>query len=71
MVSDGRALIETALRLKPEVIVADIAMPILNGLDAARRIKELSPNQIHLSYHASTIQTWRLRRSNLGPSPSS
>jgi DNA-binding NarL/FixJ family response regulator len=43
IVSDGRALIETALRLKPEVIIVDIAMPILNGLDAARRIRELSP----------------------------
>jgi DNA-binding NarL/FixJ family response regulator len=44
MVSDGRALIEAALKLKPEVIVVDVAMPILNGLDAARRIKELTPN---------------------------
>jgi len=44
MVPDGRALIEEALRLRPEVIVADVAMPILNGLDAARRIKELTPN---------------------------
>jgi DNA-binding NarL/FixJ family response regulator len=44
MVSDGRALIEAALRLRPEVIVVDVAMPILNGLDAARRIKEHTPN---------------------------
>jgi len=44
MVPDGRALIEEALRMRPEVIVADVAMPILNGLDAARRIKELTPN---------------------------
>jgi DNA-binding NarL/FixJ family response regulator len=44
MVSDGRAMIEAALRLKPEIIVVDVAMPILNGLDAARRIKELTPN---------------------------
>ena len=41
--SEGRALIEEALRLRPEVIVADVAMPILNGLDAARRIRELAP----------------------------
>ena len=44
MVPDGRALIEEALRLRPEVIVADVAMPILNGLDAVRRIKELTPS---------------------------
>ncbi len=44
MVPDGRALIEEALRLRPDVIVADVAMPILNGLDAARKIRELTPN---------------------------
>ncbi len=44
VVSDGHALIEAALRLKPEAIVVDVAMPILNGLDAARRINALLPN---------------------------
>ena len=43
LVSDGRALVDAALSLRPEVIVVDVAMPILNGLDAARRIKELTP----------------------------
>jgi DNA-binding NarL/FixJ family response regulator len=43
VVSDGRAMIEAAVRLKPDVIVVDVAMPLLNGLDAARRIKELAP----------------------------
>jgi DNA-binding NarL/FixJ family response regulator len=44
VVPDGQALIEAALRLKPDVIVADVAMPILNGLDAVRRIKKQAPN---------------------------
>ena len=44
VVPDGRALIEAALRLKPDVIIADVAMPVLNGLDAARRIKEQNPS---------------------------
>lgn len=44
VVSDGRALIKAALDLKPDIIVADVAMPVLNGLDAARRIKEQAPN---------------------------
>ncbi len=39
-VTDGRALVEAAGRLKPEVIVLDIAMPQLNGLDAGRKIKQ-------------------------------
>jgi DNA-binding NarL/FixJ family response regulator len=44
VVGDGRALIEAARRLGPDVIVADVSMPILNGLDAARRIKVEAPN---------------------------
>jgi len=44
VVPDGRALIEAALRLKPDIIIADVAMPVLNGLDAVRRIKEQAPN---------------------------
>lgn len=37
-VTDGRALIEAARRLQPDVIVADISMPMLNGLDACERL---------------------------------
>jgi DNA-binding NarL/FixJ family response regulator len=37
-VGDGRALIEAADRLKPDVIVLDISMPLMNGLEAARYI---------------------------------
>jgi DNA-binding NarL/FixJ family response regulator len=33
-----------AMRLQPDVIVVDVGMPLLNGLDAARRIKEHDPN---------------------------
>ncbi len=43
IVSDGRELIAEAPRLKPDVIVLDIGMPLLNGLDAAERLKELLP----------------------------
>jgi DNA-binding NarL/FixJ family response regulator len=42
-VADGRAMLEAAVRLKPDVIIADISMPLLNGLDAARRIREQAP----------------------------
>jgi DNA-binding NarL/FixJ family response regulator len=35
---DGRALIEAAAKLQPEVIITDIAMPLLNGIDAAQAI---------------------------------
>lgn len=36
---DGRQLVSEAVRLKPDVIVLDVAMPHLNGLEAARQIK--------------------------------
>jgi DNA-binding NarL/FixJ family response regulator len=39
--SDGRSLVVEAQRLKPDVVVLDIAMPLLNGLDAGRQIKQL------------------------------
>jgi DNA-binding NarL/FixJ family response regulator len=42
-VSDGRALLAMAAELKPDVIVLDIAMPLLNGLDAARQLKKTMP----------------------------
>jgi DNA-binding NarL/FixJ family response regulator len=38
-VSDGRAVVEAAETLKPDVIVLDISMPLLNGLEAGRQIK--------------------------------
>lgn len=42
-VADGRALVEMAPQLKPDVIVVDIAMPLMNGLEAGLRLKELMP----------------------------
>jgi len=42
-VTDGRSLITEAIRLKPDVIIADVGMPLLNGLDAARRVREQIP----------------------------
>ncbi len=38
-VSDGRALVAAADQLRPDIIVLDISMPLLNGLEAARQIK--------------------------------
>jgi DNA-binding NarL/FixJ family response regulator len=42
-VADGRALLEAAPRLRPDIVVLDIAMPLLNGLDAARQLKREMP----------------------------
>jgi DNA-binding NarL/FixJ family response regulator len=40
VVGDGRALIEAARKLRPDVIVADITMPHLNGIDALAQLKQ-------------------------------
>ncbi len=42
-VADGRELLKTAEALRPDVVVLDISMPKLNGLDAGRRLRELLP----------------------------
>jgi DNA-binding NarL/FixJ family response regulator len=42
-VADGRALLEAAPDLRPDIVVLDIAMPLLNGLDAGRRLRRLMP----------------------------
>jgi len=39
----GMRLLEVASKLRPDVIVLDIAMPLLNGLDAGRQVKEMVP----------------------------
>lgn len=54
-VTDGRALLDAALRLKPDLILLDITMPLLNGLDAAVQIKRHLPSVklIFLTMHDS------------------
>lgn len=42
-VADGRALLAAAPRLKPDVIVLDIVMPLMNGLEAARQLRGIVP----------------------------
>jgi DNA-binding NarL/FixJ family response regulator len=43
-VSDGRALVEQAIKMKPDLIILDITMPLLNGIDAAAQIRKSLPN---------------------------
>jgi DNA-binding NarL/FixJ family response regulator len=38
-VTDGRMLVEAFARLHPDIVVLDIAMPLLNGLDAGRQLR--------------------------------
>ena len=41
-VSDGHALVRAAAQLKPDVVVVDVAMPVLNGLDAGQQVMQES-----------------------------
>jgi DNA-binding NarL/FixJ family response regulator len=43
-VTDGRALVEEFSRLHPDVVLLDVAMPLLNGLDAGRQLKAQRPS---------------------------
>jgi DNA-binding NarL/FixJ family response regulator len=53
-VEDGRTLVSEAERLRPELVVADISMPNLNGIDAARQIKKINERIliVFLTMHA-------------------
>ena len=42
-VGDGRALLRVAPELKPDVVLVDLNMPLLNGLDASEQLKQLLP----------------------------
>jgi len=55
MVEDGRALLEAAERFKPDLILVDISMPLLNGLDAVRQLRKSQPDVklLFLTMHAS------------------
>ena len=44
IVEDGRAMIDAARKLRPDVIVADISMPHLNGIDALAHLKRENPD---------------------------
>jgi DNA-binding NarL/FixJ family response regulator len=55
-VGNGQALIDEALRLNPDVIIVDISMPVLNGLDAVRRLNQnnIGSKVVFLTMHADT-----------------
>ena len=55
-VGNGQALVEAAIRLKPDIIITDISMPILDGIEAVDRLKELGCTSriVFLSVHSDT-----------------
>jgi DNA-binding NarL/FixJ family response regulator len=61
VVEDGRTLVESAAKLRPDVIVADISMPHLNGIDAMAQLKKDNPSVrvVLLTMHQDTAYACR------------
>jgi DNA-binding NarL/FixJ family response regulator len=51
---DGRALVREAMRLKPDVVLAEVSLPLLHGIEAARQIRKRLPGAkvVFLTTHA-------------------
>ncbi len=66
MVSDGNALVEAAFKLRPDVIVTDISMPKMNGIEAVRIIRGTLPGIkfIFLTMHGA--RGYRREAQNVG-----
>ncbi len=54
IVEDGRALLECVSQTQPDVVVLDVSMPLMNGVEATRRLKQMTPcpKVICLTMHA-------------------
>src|SRR5271157_3412606 len=57
VINDGKLVVDEVARLRPEVVLLDVTMPGLNGLDAARLILEQAPNTkiVFLTMHANRV----------------
>jgi two-component system response regulator NreC len=55
--ANGREAVELAERLKPDIVVMDVAMPELNGIEATRRLAEAAPHArvLALSMHKDSV----------------
>ncbi|MGD0646398.1 MAG: response regulator transcription factor [Acidobacteriaceae bacterium] len=57
VVSDGLEAVENAAKLQPDLILLDIGLPSLNGMEVARRLRELAPKSkiIFLSQETTAV----------------
>jgi DNA-binding NarL/FixJ family response regulator len=63
LAENGCEVVEEASRLHPDLIVLDMAMPVMNGLDAARLLKRMMPEVPIIMYSATDEVTERTARS--------
>jgi two-component system response regulator DegU len=67
-VADGSAVLETAQRLQPDVIVLDFNLPNVNGLEACRQITQLNPRTKVIMFSATDDPHARQRSFEVGAS---
>ena len=67
-VPDGSAVVEAARRLQPDVVVLDLNLPKVNGLEACRRIRQVNPDTKVIVFTAMNDPLIRQRCSEVGAS---
>jgi DNA-binding NarL/FixJ family response regulator len=67
-VADGLAVVDAAVRLRPDVVVLDLNLPTMNGLEACRRIREAVPLSKIILITAADDDALRDRAFELGAS---
>jgi DNA-binding NarL/FixJ family response regulator len=62
----GQEAIEKTKSLKPDVVILDVSMPVLNGFGAAKAIKELSPETTILVYSIHATEAFKNEAQRIG-----
>jgi CheY-like chemotaxis protein len=64
---NGREAVEKAVQLKPDLIILDLSMPVMNGLEAARILHQLMPQvpKILFTLHAHALMTADLKSAGI------
>src|SRR5215468_355701 len=70
-VYDGQTLLDEVRRLRPDIVVQDLSMPPINGIDIIREIREINQRIKVIVVTMWGTRTWPLRRSGAGPRPTS
>jgi len=66
LAENGREAIEEAFRLQPDLVVLDNAMPVMNGLEAARVLRQMMPNALLVIYSATPRDVSREQATSIG-----